>query len=327
MSSPNPVVDSLSRRITRPSSSHLSQIKALHDLNSSIGGSSIFDNNVTTSNSINTTLQQQKSVVTEFSNNTTNSNISTNNSNSISGNTPLPPISSSASAYIPPPLTSSFTITPFMKEQARKKETLQISSSTGASFQEINEFREIFELVDADKGGSIDGDELRKLTSLLNMDITEEELENMMNEIDTTGKGEIFFPDFVRTMLRKPTINYTKNDVINAFHTLAGHKPISSSSSSSASSSSSSSKNDNNRTQHGYILQSVLCDQLMNVGYESEKLTKNQVEDIIGFSESYGGAQEFYYEEFVALMMGENRGGAVVDENEGGLKKKGEGSK
>ena len=176
-----------------------------------------------------------------------------------------------------------------MKALHEKKTSSQdkdriLAAVTGATLQDVAEFREIFELVDLDKGGSIDADELRKLTELLNMETSEEELEGMLQEIDTTGQGEIFFPDFVRTMLKKPDVDYTKKDVQDAFHELAG-RPA---------------------NRYGLINATLLEERLMNVGHEHERLSKQQVEDILGMSE-VDERGDIDYCEFVSLMMGDTR--------------------
>ena len=56
---------------------------------------------------------------------------------------------------------------------------------TDATPEEVAEFREIFNLVDLDGGGSIDLDELRELMDLLGMNASKDEMEAMVNEIDS----------------------------------------------------------------------------------------------------------------------------------------------
>ena len=139
-------------------------------------------------------------------------------------------------------------------EEQRLRSAKELVEVTGASLNEILEYREIFELVDTDKGGSIDAEELRKLVDLLNMDTSEDELDEMMKEIDTTGEGEIFFPDFVRCMLTKPRIDYTIDDVTTAFQTLAGNEyPL------------------------GYIPHELLEEQLMTI--PGQNITKEKCDD------------------------------------------------
>jgi calmodulin len=168
-------------------------------------------------------------------------------------------------------------------DERRSKENLVIMEKTGATLQDIQEYREIFELVDIDKGGSIDASELRKLTDLLNMDTSEEELDDMMAEIDTTGDGEIYFPDFVACMLTRPSIDYTAEDVLQSFATLAGPAEL--------------------RTRTGYIEHTTLEEMLMNVGNENEKLSKEKVDEVLGLVEVDDQGM-VKYAEFVNLMMG-----------------------
>ena len=166
----------------------------------------------------------------------------------------------------------------------RHQEAVSLMKATGATMQEIIEFREIFELVDADRGGSIDSEELRKLTELLNMDVSEDELNRMLEEIDTTGTGELFFPDFVRCMIKKPNVDYTMDEVLNSFHTLAGT---------------------GSDVLPGYIDAKRLTEKLMNGGYNNEKLSKAVVEEIIGLSEPDSEGKINYWE-FCNLMMGDH---------------------
>ena len=51
--------------------------------------------------------------------------------------------------------------------------------------------------------GSIDLEELRELMELLGMEATNDEMNNMVAEIDSTNSGEITFKDFVRVMSKK----------------------------------------------------------------------------------------------------------------------------
>ena len=61
------------------------------------------------------------------------------------------------------------------------------------SKDELAEFREIFNLVDKDKGGSISRDELGELMDTLGIRASKEEIDLMINEIDQDNNGEIDF--------------------------------------------------------------------------------------------------------------------------------------
>ena len=95
---------------------------------------------------------------------------------------------------------------------------------TDATPEEVAEFREIFNLVDLDGGGSIDLDELRELMDLLGMNASKDEMEAMVNEIDSQGTGEISFRDFVKVMSKKVTPDYTPEQVVSAFKKFANKK-------------------------------------------------------------------------------------------------------
>ena len=80
--------------------------------------------------------------------------------------------------------------------------------------EELAEFQEIFNLVDLDKGGTISKDELKQLMNTLGLKPTQEELNQMVDEIDADGNGEIDFDEFV-TVSRVNT--YTPTQVKAAF--------------------------------------------------------------------------------------------------------------
>jgi calmodulin len=83
--------------------------------------------------------------------------------------------------------------------------------------EELAEFREIFDLVDEDKGGSISKHELKKLMETLRLKPTEEELNAMMREVDTDGSGDIDFNEFVTVMSRRVQADYTPEQLKSAF--------------------------------------------------------------------------------------------------------------
>jgi len=92
----------------------------------------------------------------------------------------------------------------------------------GVTDVQLQEFREIFDLVDTDRGGSIGCEELAQLMETLGIRCTTEELEIMVAEIDENGNGEIEFEEFVQVMRRKMTGDYTRQQVSRAFRFFAG---------------------------------------------------------------------------------------------------------
>jgi hypothetical protein len=105
-----------------------------------------------------------------------------------------------------------------MTPEEELAENEELAEAFHTTAHEVQEFREMFQLVDLDHGGSIDGEELGKLLSLLGMEKSEEEIQELVDKIDTTGQGEVFFPDFVRALKSdRPSPKYTEKMVMNAF--------------------------------------------------------------------------------------------------------------
>ena len=91
--------------------------------------------------------------------------------------------------------------------------------------QELAEFREIFNLVDLDKGGTISKDELKQLMTTLGLKPSQEELNAMVEEIDADKSGEIDFDEFVTVMSRKVNTSYTPAQVKAAFKVFEKEAP------------------------------------------------------------------------------------------------------
>lgn len=82
---------------------------------------------------------------------------------------------------------------------------------------EAFEFREIFDIIDLDGGGTIDLHELEELLDLLSMDHTQAELESLMEMAGTDEEGDIPFENFLRAVTCKPSRRYNKKMVLDAF--------------------------------------------------------------------------------------------------------------
>ena len=64
---------------------------------------------------------------------------------------------------------------------------------TGQTLAEIQELKEIFQLVDLDHGGTISRNELEILMKTVGLSATNNDMQLLMSEIDPTGSGEIDF--------------------------------------------------------------------------------------------------------------------------------------
>ncbi len=145
------------------------------------------------------------------------------------------------------------------------------------SKDELAEFREIFNLVDKDKGGSISRDELGELMDTLGIRASKEEIDLMINEIDEDNNGEIDFEEFVAVMSRKVNANYTSTEVKSAFKAFE----INGSS--------------------GYVTIDSLRKALMSYG--TEKLSLQQANDLLSQLEQDNQGRVNYID-YVNMMMG-----------------------
>jgi calmodulin len=91
---------------------------------------------------------------------------------------------------------------------------------TGVPLSELQELAEIFQLVDTDKGGTISKGELETLMTTLGLDVTANEMDLLMSEIDPEGTGEIDFESFVCTVTKKVQTSITRGQLKHAFEVL-----------------------------------------------------------------------------------------------------------
>ena len=69
--------------------------------------------------------------------------------------------------------------------------------------EQILEFKEAFKLFDKDSGGSIDAEELKDALESLGQVVTEESVQELVDEVDEDGSGEIEFDEFLVLMSRQ----------------------------------------------------------------------------------------------------------------------------
>ncbi|OAF70931.1 putative calcium-binding protein C50C3.5 [Intoshia linei] len=78
------------------------------------------------------------------------------------------------------------------------------------------EFRQVFEYFDDDGSGSISCDELFKILKKLGIKRTKQEVDQMINEIDIDGNGEIDFNEFLAMLSKKDEeVEMTKRDIFD----------------------------------------------------------------------------------------------------------------
>ena len=79
-------------------------------------------------------------------------------------------------------------------EELKKKEE-------SASKQELDELKQIFDQFDKDGNGKLDRDELTQLMKTVNSDVTQQEVDQMIQHADCDNDGTISFEEFKLQML------------------------------------------------------------------------------------------------------------------------------
>jgi len=85
------------------------------------------------------------------------------------------------------------------------------------SEQELEELRQLFNMVDTDGGGTISEGEVHDLMSMLGMNISALEVRTMVREIDINGNGMVDFEEFVQVVVGQKALPFSRNDVLRAF--------------------------------------------------------------------------------------------------------------
>lgn len=83
--------------------------------------------------------------------------------------------------------------------------------------QELRDLKEVFDLMDKDKGGTLGLEEVKALMELLGIKVRPDEVEAMIADLDTDGSGQIDFNEFVMVMAKPQDLPYKKADVLRAF--------------------------------------------------------------------------------------------------------------
>ncbi|CAK7337666.1 unnamed protein product [Dovyalis caffra] len=87
----------------------------------------------------------------------------------------------------------------------------------GLTSQKRQEIREAFELFDTDGSGTIDAKELNVAMRALGFEMTEEQIEQMIADVDKDGSGAIDYDEFEHMMTAKIGERDTKEELSKAF--------------------------------------------------------------------------------------------------------------
>ncbi|KAK5773826.1 uncharacterized protein PWA37_003827 [Arxiozyma heterogenica] len=89
--------------------------------------------------------------------------------------------------------------------------------SSSLTPEQIEEYREAFNLFDRDNSGSISASELATVMKSLGLSPSETEITDLMNEIDQDGNHEIDFEEFLTLMARQSNTRDSAQEIIEAF--------------------------------------------------------------------------------------------------------------
>lgn len=83
--------------------------------------------------------------------------------------------------------------------------------------EQKHEIREAFDLFDADGSGKIDAKELKVAMRALGFEPKRDELKRLIQEVDSTGTGQIDLNDFYRIMTAKMAERDSREEILKAF--------------------------------------------------------------------------------------------------------------
>ncbi|ELT88073.1 hypothetical protein CAPTEDRAFT_162839 [Capitella teleta] len=139
---------------------------------------------------------------------------------------------------------------------------------------DYNKFREAFSLFDKDGDGTITTKELGTVMRSLGQNPSEDELQDMVNEVDIDGNGEIDFEEFLQMMAKKMKESDSEEEIIEAFKVF-------------------------DKDGDGFLSAKELKQVMLNLG---EKMTDEEIEEMIKEAdEDMDG--KVSYREFLTMMM------------------------
>jgi calmodulin len=140
--------------------------------------------------------------------------------------------------------------------------------------EKIAELREAFEIFDRNKDGFITIKELGEIMKNLGQAPTESELQDMINEVDIDGNGNIDFKEFLGLMARKMRDTDTEEELMEAFRVF-------------------------DRDGNNFITNTELKNVMLALG---EKVTDEEVDEMIREADINNDGC-INYDEFVRMVM------------------------
>jgi len=139
--------------------------------------------------------------------------------------------------------------------------------------QEIAEFQAAFEVFDTDSSGMISCSEMEAAIHQLGVQMSLEEIRQLVSESDVDGDGEVSFPEFVELMQKQQAQSTPEEEMRAAFSVF-------------------------DRNNSGSISASELRDVMLSLG---ETLTDEELRELMTENDVDGDG-EISYEEFVQMM-------------------------
>ena len=140
--------------------------------------------------------------------------------------------------------------------------------------EQIEEIKDAFSLFDKDGDGNITTKELGTVMRSLGQNPTENELQEMINEVDADKSGTIEFSEFLNLMAKKMKDTDTEEELIEAFKVF-------------------------DKDGNGFISAAELKHVIINLG---EKLSEEEIEDMVKEAD-FDGDGQINYKEFVRMVM------------------------
>ena len=78
-------------------------------------------------------------------------------------------------------------------------------------------YKSIFDMNDNNKDGNVNSLELANILKAININITDEEIKEIMTEIDLEGKGEINYEEFISILNRREKDVDSEEELLKAF--------------------------------------------------------------------------------------------------------------
>jgi len=113
------------------------------------------------------------------------------------------------------------------QKAAKKKASTQNTQVAGLTPEEIKQCKVFFKTFDRDGNGSVDSWELRLALEALGQSPTDEMLNSMMTELDSSQNGKLEFPEFLKALQLQKKNERKRDaeaDLVDAFVAMGGNR-------------------------------------------------------------------------------------------------------